>query len=102
MTDLAFLITAIGGFIAVTVPAFVVLRRELRVTSKVVDATHVLTQHIDHAVNGKPLGAQTLQNQIGKMYEREFPPPVNGDGVLPLLRQMAETLTALSARFPEK
>jgi hypothetical protein len=103
MNDFALLITAVGGFIAVTVPAFIVLRRELRVNNQVTAATHELTRHIDHAVNGKPLGAQTLQNQIGKMYAREFPPlEENGESVLALLRQVAGTLAELVARFPEK
>jgi hypothetical protein len=110
LNDFALLITAVGGFIAVVTPAFIVLRRELRVNNRVTAATHELTRHIDHAVNGKPAGAQTLQNQVGKMYAREFPPPEeNGQAVLPLLRQVAgemgkvaDTLAELVARFPEK
>ena len=117
MNDFALLLTALGGFVVVVTPAFIALRRELRDNTKVTAETHEvtaetheLTRHIDHAVNGKPAGAQTLQNQVGKMYAREFPPPEeNGQAVLPLLRQVAgdmgkvaATLAELVERFPEK
>jgi hypothetical protein len=38
---------------------------------------------IDHAVNGKPVGAQTMQSQVGEIHRRG-----DTDAVLPLLRQI--------------
>lgn len=33
------------------------------------------TEDIDHAVNGRPLGAQTLQSQVSDLHSDRPPPP---------------------------
>lgn len=48
---------------------------------------------IDHAVNGKPVGAQSIQSQVSDLHSDRPPPPqipveVNGEALLPLVRRL--------------
>jgi uncharacterized protein YoxC len=50
--------------------------------------------HIDHAVNGKDKGAQTMVSQVDDMHKGDFPPVIdtNGAAVLPLVKLLVEDM----------
>jgi hypothetical protein len=79
VADVALLITAIAVLIGSVSAPFLALRLK---------HLDIKVAQIDHAVNGKPVGAQTMQSQIGEIHHRDFPTEPNGDAVLPLLRQI--------------
>ena len=45
---------------------------------------------IDHAVNGKAIGAQSMVSQVDDMHKGDFPPDdaINGAALLPLVRML--------------
>lgn len=83
-SGVALAIAALGTAIAVVINAFK--------TGKIVKATQGKVLEIDHAVNGKQPGAQSMVSQVDDLH-KEIPIPlipeaVNGAALLPLVKEL--------------
>jgi len=100
MNDFTLLVAAVGSFIALVTPALVAgylkLRKGVQDTRRDIFNTHVVVRLIDHAVNGRPVGAASIQDQIADIHSRDLSTPkTNGDAVIPLLRDILAKLDVL-------
>jgi limonene-1,2-epoxide hydrolase len=91
-------ITALLGGLALILTAYVSLtvarmKQSAKEIAEEVKATGQKVTQIDHAVNNRPVGAKTVEKQVGEMHDREFPPA--DIGVHPLVHQIATDIKTL-------
>lgn len=76
---------------------YLALSRKLAQARRMVESTHAMVVQVDRAVNGKPMGEETMVAQVQDLHDRE-PAQEDADAVLPLLRQLASDVAALKAQ----
>lgn len=83
LTGWGAILVGLAAVIAALVPAYSAIKN-----TKTLDA-------IDHAVNGKPAGAQTLQSQVADIHsDRPPPPPLPPELNNAAVREMLQFLVA--------
>jgi hypothetical protein len=90
-TDWAGIGQGLGGIVI----AFTALYATV-VNGRRIGATHAEVQEINHAVNGKPRGAQSIQSQVQDLHDdRPGEPPPGGRALLPMMEELVRNVAEL-------
>jgi len=93
-TGLATFVTALGVLVAAWRGS-----RTLKRVEGITSDTNTIASQVNHAVNGKPAGESSISTQVQDMHDQAFPgsaAPVGEDAVLPILRELRDTLATLA------